>query len=416
MKIALLSQCYPPMVSGAALFVERLAAGLAERGHQVRVLAASDRVYPYRLTGNNLIVDRVASSHNPFRVGQRTALWPHRQIIQSLTEFAPDIIHLHDPVQFAISGFSFSRPCQIPVILTIHALPWFLSTSLPVQNGARKMIERGLWRYARWLVKRCNGSVVATQTIAEVVNAYTGVLPQIISCGVDLETFTPACSESNQATRLRASLGIPEGAPVLLYVGRLDVDKQVDRVIQAAALTLQQTPAHLLIVGDGTEKAHLEQLSTRLGIRERSHFTGYVTAKDGLPEIYRMSTVLVTACEIETQGLVLLEAAACALPIVAVKATSLHEIVHEGENGYLAAPGNTREMADRLTWLVQNPQQSTAMGKAGREIVNSHASEKTIAAYESYYRSMLQSTQKTIPISSRKAGLPYRTDRSGECI
>ena len=390
MKIAMLSQTYPPSVNGTALFIERLATNLSARGNEVLVLTSSDKNYAYTSHSPNLVLERLHSFQNPFRVNQRFYLWPHQQITKCLAEFAPDVIHLHDPLQPAISSLSFSHSRKVPVILTIHQLPWFIGASIPLGTNVQIVVESGSWQYARWLLQRCTSAVVGTQTIAEIIFIHTGIYPQVISCGVNLTTFTPACPGSLQAAQLRARLGIPVDVPIILHVGRLDRDKQVERVIRAAWLVLQQTPAHLLIVGDGIEKAHLEQLCGRLGISERSHFTGFVSVKEGLPELYQMSTVFVTASEIETQGLVLLEAAACGLPIVAVQATCLHEIVHEGVNGYLLRSGDLPGMAERICELLQNPVHAHEMGRNGRLIVESHAAEQTVAAYEDLYRTAIQ--------------------------
>ena len=411
MKIAILSQSYPPMISGAALFSERLAADLSARGHEVLVLTASERNYAHRSNDGNLVVERFRSCRNPFRADQRFALWPHRQILKCLAEFAPDVIHIHDPLQFAISSLSFSRSRNIPVILTIHQLPWFVGASLPLGVGIRIMVENGLWCYARWLLKRCSHTVVATQTIAGLVFAHTGIYPQAISCGVSLTTFFPAYSSSFQAAHLRDRLGIPEDAPIILYVGRLDKDKQVKRIIRVASLVLLQTPAHLLIVGDGTERADLEQYCTRLGIGERSHFTGFVSIEDGLPALYQISTVFVTASEIETQGLVLLEAAASGLPIVAVQATCLHEIVHEGANGYLLRSGDQIGMAERISELLKDPDRAHEMGQAGRLIVESHAAERTLTAYEDLFSTAIQKAHKNY---FSQSNLPDRSTCSNE--
>ena len=389
MRIAILSQTYPPMINGAALFAERLAANFSARDNQVLVLTASEQKYAYKSTSPNLVVVRFRSRRNPFRISQRFALSADKQIKKCLSDFAPDVIHLHDPLQFAISGLSFCRPRKIPVILTVHQLPWFVGASLPIGTGVQKIVESGSWHYARWLLKRCSIAVVATQTIAEVIHAHSGIYPQVISCGVNLTTFSPLAPGFG-AAHLRARLGIYDDAPIVLYVGRLDRDKMVDRVVRAASLALEQIPAHLLIVGDGTERARLEQLCTSLGIGKQCRFTGLVSIEDGLPALFQISTVFVTASEIETQGLVLLEAAACALPIVAVQATCLPEIVHEGENGFLLPSGELAGMAKRIVELLQDPARAHEMGKKGRRIVDSHALERTFAAYENLYQNVVE--------------------------
>ena len=410
MRIAILSQSYPPMLSGAALFAEKLAKHFSVCGHDILVLAASDQPYPYQVNYPNLSVERCRSYHNPLRASQRFALWPHYQVMKCLVKFSPDLIHIHDPFQLAISSFVFSHSRKIPVILTIHQLPWFIRAYLPGVKMVQHVAESMLWGYARWILRHCDRAVASTRTVAKVIYAHTGISPHIISCGVDLSTFHPGPSDRGQEVTLRAGLGIPNDVPIILHVGRLDKDKQVDRVVQAAALAMQKTSAHLLVVGDGTEKLKLMNLCAQLGVGERSHFPGFVLIENGLPALYQISTVFVTACEIETQGIVLLEAAASALPIVAVQATCLHEIVHEGQNGSLLRPRDIAGLANRLIELIQNPIRAHEMGQMGRLIVESHAAEKTFAAYESLYRTAIQEARL---ISSPKAIAPGRAARSG---
>jgi 1,2-diacylglycerol 3-alpha-glucosyltransferase len=216
MKIAVLTQSYPPMVSGAALFAQNLAQAMACRGHQVLVLTSSERERPYRVEGANLTVMRQRSHHNPWRVGQRFMLWQNHQIDVALSEFKPDILHLHDPFQLAWAAISYSQRADIPCVFTIHALPSLASASLPALH---RELENSLWGYAGWLLQRVQARVTPTQTIADIVRLRTGLSSQVISCGVDLRTFQPERSPAQLETNKRPALGIPEGVPVILHVG-----------------------------------------------------------------------------------------------------------------------------------------------------------------------------------------------------
>ena len=171
----------------------------------------------------------------------------------------------------------------------------------------------------------------------------TGLHADAISYGLDLKTFHPPHPDERTDTRQKWNL--PLHVPLILHVGRLDTDKHVDRVILAAAQAMQHSDAHLLIVGDGRQKRHLMQLCRDLKIEERVHFTGYVSIEQGLPELYRVAHMFVTASEIETQGIVLLEAAASGLPLIAVHATCIAEIVYDGANGYLTNAGDVYAMS-----------------------------------------------------------------------
>jgi glycosyltransferase involved in cell wall biosynthesis len=389
-RIAILSQTYPPMVSGAALVAEKLAEHFSSQGHQVLVITASDRPGPYRSTHGNLQVERLRSLRNPFRVGQRCVLWPHRQVMGSLKDFAPDLIHTHDPLQLGLSGLQYARQHMVPVVYTIHQLPWFISATFSINLRGRQKFEKLMWTYAEWFIKKCASVTVATRMVSKEVIRNTGVIPNVISCGIDLAQFTPPGPGMDQNTELRSRLGIPAGVPIILHVGRLDRDKQVDMVVREAALAMAKTPAHLLVVGDGTEKSWLQLLSSQLGIGERSHFPGYVSNRDGLSDIYKMASVFVTTSVFETQGLVLLEAAASGLPLVAIESTCLHEVVHHGKNGYLvpasALPGT---LADRLVELLTNHGKRIEMGRHSVRVVDVHRNESTFQAFEELYLSTL---------------------------
>src|SRR5512134_1685561 len=124
MRIAYLCQSYPPMVSGAALIVQHLAEGLAARGHTLLVLAASDRGAPYTEQCDSLTISRLRAYPNPLRAAQRFLLWPAQAIEAHLCDFRPELLHLHDFSQASIAGLRAGNAMNVPVVLTLHALPW----------------------------------------------------------------------------------------------------------------------------------------------------------------------------------------------------------------------------------------------------------------------------------------------------
>jgi 1,2-diacylglycerol 3-alpha-glucosyltransferase len=126
-----------------------------------------------------------------------------------------------------------------------------------------------------------------------------------------------------------------------------------------------------------------------LGIRHLSHFPGFVPATGDLPGLYRLASVFITASEIETQSLVVLEAAATCLPVVAVRTAAAPEVMEDGVNGYLVAPRDIDAMADRLVLLLRDPVEARAMGQAGRAMVERHSLDRSIEAHEELYRSLV---------------------------
>jgi glycosyltransferase involved in cell wall biosynthesis len=186
----------------------------------------------------------------------------------------------------------------------------------------------------------------------------------------------------------------------------LDTDKRVDRVILAAARVMRESAAHLIVVGDGQQKKYLIQLCKNLGIAERVHFTGFVLTGQGLPEIYRMANLFVTASEIETQGIVLLEAAASELPLVAVRATCIPEIVHHEINGYLAEPGDIHALAESMGRILKNPRLASAMGKQSRTLAERHDAQIKLEKHEKLYQQLSQDLYPARQLLNLKTGKP----------
>jgi glycosyltransferase involved in cell wall biosynthesis len=397
MRIAYLAQSYPPMVSGAAIVAEQLAKEMAKRGHQVLVIAASDKDQPYITLQKNLTVLRLRSTHNPLRVGQRFLLFPCRAVLQALDEFQPDVVHSHEPLQMGWLGLTYARREWIPITLTVHQLPGSVASYLP--KPLRPIVEKSLRGYALWLLRRFTSVITPTKSISTFIHQMTGLDVNVISCGLDLQTFHPfLCADIELATRQKWNL--PPHVPIILHVGRLDIDKHADRIIHAAAQILRQTDAHLVMVGDGRQKKHLIQLCQHLGIEERVHFTGYVSTNQGLPELYRMAAVFITASEIETQGIVLLEAAASGLPLVAVNASCIPEIVYDGANGYLTQAGDADAMSMALSKILNDLPLAACMGRVSRTLAEAHPNQETFDKHERIYQKMVweKGTQK-IPVS-----------------
>lgn len=375
------------MISGASIVVRRLAEGLAGRGHQVLVLAASDRGPAYLREAGGLRVARLRSVANPLRVGQRAALFPLPEVREALRRFQPDVVHAHDPVSVGLAALLAARELRRPTALTLHQLPWFIGPYLPFwARPLRQPVEQALWRYAGWLNQLVDQTITPSQTIAALVRAQGVGAPLAISNGVDLERFSPAPASPEEGAALRRQYGLDPDLPILLHVGRLDADKQVGQVVRAAALVLQQTPAQLLIVGDGVERAQLEALAATLGLTPHVRFTGYIADTGDLPGLYRLARAFVTASEVEIQSSVVLEAAAAGLPTVAVRASSMPEYVREGHTGYLVPPGRLPAMADRLVALLRDPALARAFGHAARALAEHHSPVKTLEGHEMVYQ------------------------------
>ena len=387
MRIAYITQSYPPMISGASIVVEQLAKGMAERGHQVLVIAASDKNHPYVSAQNGLTIQRLRSMHHPLRVGQRFLVYPRASILNALEKFQPDIIHSHEPILCWV-GFEYAQRHHIPTTFTVHMLPWYVTAVLTNRGGLDKAVEKAGWKYLDILARKSTSVIITTKTVSDIVTGAMGIDSETIPCGIDTRLFHPPLPDG-ETVSTRRRLNLPLDVPIILHVGRLDPEKKVERVIHAATEVMKTSPAHLLIVGDGKEKEKLVSLAESLEMQDRVHFTGYISMNAGLPDAYRIASVFVMASEVESQGLVLLEAAASGLPLAAFEATSIPEIVHHGENGYLVKPGDVHAMAEAIARILESPALAKQMGEESRCLAENYNHERVQLLHEQYYRKLI---------------------------
>jgi glycosyltransferase involved in cell wall biosynthesis len=389
MRIALMCQAYPPMVSGISVAVHHLAEGLVRRGHGVMVLSASDRGEAYRDVRGGVELVRLASRPTPARRGQRWAWWSRDEIERYLDDFRPDVLHLHDPVLGGLVMPSFARERRLPLIVTAHALPWYVSAQAPDLPGLRSLVEAAMWAFASDLISQCQAVVAPSRFTASQVDARGGPGAVVISNGVDLQRFHPEPASHEERQTILERFGLDPARPVILHVGRVDREKNVDDVVRAAAIAMASTDAQLLVVGDGNRLKDVQELARELGIGRSSRFIGFVEPSGDLPGLYRAGSVFVIASELESEGIVVLEAAACGVPIVAVRATSMPELVEEPGCGLLVPPGDVHAMADRIVQILRDPAAQRAFGQAGVAMAGEHSLEATLERHEALYQSLL---------------------------
>lgn len=214
-----------------------------------------------------------------------------------------------------------------------------------------------------------------------------------LSNGVDLAQFGP----KKAPLRIYKKYRLPTDRPIVLYVGRVDPEKSISNVVTAFSGVLEAVPeALLVIVGDGTDRRRLTDLVEALGIQQSVRFLGRVMPPDVM-EIYRTAQVFATASETETQGIVLIEAAATALPLVAVDAGAVRELCQHKKNGILCHPGDVEEMTDALVKILKNPDVRERYGKASLEIAKKHDLNRTLGRFVEIYEEAITLKDKKMP-------------------
>jgi glycosyltransferase involved in cell wall biosynthesis len=388
MKILIATDTYYPDVNGAAYFTYRLANTLARRGHNVSVVCPSRSFRNTVSSENGVTVYGIRSISIGFVVCHDFRISPlfiSRVVRPALRGISPDIIHIQNHFLIGRRTVSVAKRFGIPVIGTNHFMPENLVHFLHLP----KIVEKGLLKFAWWdcvrVFRRLDFVTTPTKTAAALLRtAGFGKDIEPVSCGIDLKRFRPA----NDGSYLKRTFAVPNDKPVLLYVGRLDKEKRIDTVLRALPEILRFTSVHFVVVGIGEEKQKLEELTEKLDIQDAVTFTGFVSDED-LQNIYRIADLFVIAGVAELQSIVTMEAMASGLPVVAVNAMALPELVCDGENGYLFADGDSKMIAEKVIAILTNKTMRAQMSEKSLEIIKGHDISKTMEKYESIYHEVI---------------------------
>lgn len=385
MKIVIVSESYPPIVSGVAVFSHYLALGLIRRGHEVHVICPSARLKSYDEIHEGITVHRVRARRNPMRKHHKNTFAPRPVVRTLLRSIHPDVVHLQDPLATCKESLKICQKMQIPTVMTNHFAFDYVLSYLPLLKPFHGRIAKFLENYLTNLYNNCDFVTFPSETIRKefVTNKLT-TPARAISNGVDLEQFFPSfnCEEMRQAHH------IPH-QPIVLHVGRLDQDKRSHEVLEAFALLHQRINCHLVICGEGNMKKQLQEKAVELGLDQHVSFIGFINHRTELPQLYQMASVFTTASTIETQGIVVLEAMASGLPIVTPNAGALPELVQDSVNGYLFKAGSVKQMTDKLYDILSNPKAAKAMGERSLEMVEEHEIEQSITKFETIYTKLI---------------------------
>jgi phosphatidylinositol alpha 1,6-mannosyltransferase len=348
-RIAYVTESFPPDVNGVAHTAVRVAEHLQSRGHQPLVIApepASGVPLPDR--GFDFPIARVPSVGIPVYRGFRVGL-PGSRVMEALASHNADLVHLAGPFVLGARACSAALKLQVPMV-AVYA------TDLPAYARAYHTGPAGQ-RLAWWWLRKIHNAVDRTLApcTASVADLREHGIDRVAvwARGVDCKRFDPA----KRSAALRAQLA-PGGELLVGYVGRLATEKRVDLLAQVGALP----GVRLVIVGTGPAEAAIRRaVPTAL-------FLGQHTGEE-LARIYASLDVFVHAGPHDTFGQTLQEAAASGLPVVAPAAGGPLDLVRDGTTGFLVAPGSATALADAVATLAANPELRATQGTAGRQMV-----------------------------------------------
>ena len=378
MKVLITTDLYTTDTNGVVTSVNNLCEELHARGHEVRVLTLADGMHSYRI-GSVFYIRSVPIGAIYPDVRMATA-YRHR-LIKQLIDWKPDVIHS----QCEFFSFQFAhdiaKETGAPIVHTYHTLyEQYATYVLPIKGVG----EKAVGTLSRLRLKEVKCIIAPTRKVEETLRSYGITSPiRVVPSGICLEQYAGRLTPEERSQR-RQALGIRDTDRVLLNLGRLGNEKNLDELIGYFAQALKDTgDLKFLIVGDGPAREQLQKQAASLGIEENVIFTGMVPPSQ-VQEYYQLGDVFVSASTSETQGLTYIEAAANGLPLLCRQDPCLRDVMVSGENGYdYTTPETFRQGLDAI---LADPQWREKAGRRSEQIAAAFGKDAFAAAVEEVYR------------------------------
>ena len=381
MRIGMMVDTYKPHVSGITNYIDLNKRYLEQAGHDIFVFTFGDLDYPddeprvIRSPGLPLADTGFFLSLRYNRAA--------RKVLQTM-----DIVHVHHPFLSGRLALHYCRPLEIPIVFTNHTrYDLYAQAYLPMMP---EEVSQGLLQ--AYMPSFC-GAVdlvispsAGMEKILHQLNVEGPI--EVIPNGVDLRHFYKA------EPFPRAEFGYKPDDLLLVYAGRVAIEKNLDFLLRSfAGLAQALDNVHLLIVGGGQKlfEEEMKALVTELGIAQRVRFTGMI-AYDKLPAYIAMCNIFVTASVTEVHPLSVIEAMGAGLPVVGIYSPGVGDTIEDGKTGFLA----TRDLAAytaKLTRLCLDPKLIKQMGRAARDASTAYAIERTTQLMLKHYERLVYSSQ-----------------------
>lgn len=381
MKILITTDLFATPTNGVVTSIKNLCEELNKRGHEVRILALSDNLSSHRDDSVYYIKSVSLGFVYP---NVRMPVSYRNDLISEIIEWKPDVIHS----QCEFFSFQFARHIAkktgAPLIHTYHTLyEQYANYVIP----SRRLGCRAVSILSRMRLKHVARVVAPTQKVEERLRKYGVCNPIcVVPSGISLKQYEGRLTQNERLCR-RRMLGIQDDHQVLLSLGRLAVEKNVEELLVLFGQELaHNSKLTFLIVGDGPAREQLESLAAKLGIAEHVIFTGMVSPSE-VQDYYQLGDVFVCASTSETQGLTYIEAAANGLVLLCRKDPCLNGVLQDGVNGYFYTVQD--EFLEKVNIILNDADWRRAAGNRSVEIAKSFDKGHFASAIEAVYESVL---------------------------
>ncbi|CCO07104.1 glycosyltransferase family 4 protein [Desulforamulus hydrothermalis] len=382
MRIGIFTDSYLPYIGGVVRSIEIFTEELRRLGHEVNIYAPS---YPGVAKEKDIF--RFPAIPTPTYKGFYLAVPFAGGLERFLSVNRPDVIHVHSPFLLGRLGAKIARKLGVPLIFTFHTLYDQYTHYVPFARELSKGITR---KICVDFCNRCDLVITPTENISRHIRSMGVTSPiKCLPTGIQLSEF--ADLDKNW---LRQTFALEEQT-ILLSVGRAGKEKNISFLLDCfAQICRRHSNVTLILVGDGPELENLKSYAQNLGLTDKVIFTGKL-AREKLVKVYGGADLFVFASMTETQGIVIAEAKAAGLPVVAVNAYGVSDMVVDGEDGYLVRPA-IESFVNKVNFLIENKALRKKMGNQALLNAQALSSRKCAEKLVAYYESLLGTANSTL--------------------
>src|SRR5699024_8652635 len=301
-----------------------------------------------------------------------------REQVQKIIEWHPDIIHSQSEFSTFTIAHRIAKHLEIPMVHTYHTV---YEDYTHYFSPSRRVGKTAVRKFSDFILNKTNAVIAPTEKVRHLLEEYGVEAPiYTIPTGINLSSFQKA-SPSENLNKLRKAWNIPQDSFVLLFLGRLAKEKNIEELIRCTAAFLNDNVI-LLIAGDGPDRARLEQLAEDAQVSEKIRFAGMVPHQQ-VHDVYQLADVYVSASTSETQGLTYIEAMASGLPVLCREDDCVSDLMMSGKNGFLFE--NQAQFKKNLQMMMENrdilQKMSEAAQRASENFSSDIFSERILAVY-----------------------------------
>ena len=329
MKVLITTDWYKPTINGVVTSVCNLREELQQRGHEVKILTLSRTARSYEEEG---VIYMGSVNAGYIYPGARLRVSPGRELYRGIIEWNPDIVHSQCEFSTFFMAKKIAEECKIPLVHTYHTVyEDYTHYFSPYKKWGRDMVQF----LTRQISEKVDSMIAPSTKIETLLKDYGIHCPvSVIPSGIDLSKYD-AQTRTDSRERIRRKYKMDRKTTVLLYVGRLAKEKNVEELLEYQQ-KIQESGTILMIVGGGPYLETLRKKAAELGVTESVIFTGMVSPAE-VASYYPAGDLFVSASTSETQGLTYAEALAAGLPLLCRRDQCLRAVVEEGKKR-LAVP------------------------------------------------------------------------------